>query len=128
MTEPNDIYWAINNGYWNVKDKIDELIYQPTRYKHRIFYYSVLNYCYRHMILSPNKIILLSKNGTTLDTLDSIRLLTKKYNNPWMWCFNPPKIPITFEEFINNRSLSKYIQRASKEVTYGNANKNSNHN
>ena len=49
-------------------------------------------------------------------------------NHHWIWCFNPPKIPITFEEFLDNRSLSKYIQKASKEINYGNSNKNNNNN
>ena len=109
MTEPNDIYWAINNGYWNVKDKIDELIYQPARLQYHTFYYSILYYYYRHRVLSL-------KSGTTLDTLDDLRLFTKKYKNPWIWYSSPITIPITFEEFLDNRSLSRYIQKASKEI------------
>ena len=121
MTELDNIYWATNNEYWTIQDKIiDQLIY-PARLQYHTFYYSILYYYYRHRVLSL-------KSGTTLDTLDDLRLFTKKYKNPWIWYFNPPKIPITFKEFINNRSLSRYIQKASKEVTYGNANKNSNHN
>ena len=130
MTELDNIYWATNNEYWTIQDKIiNQLIYQPARgynrtfyynvLYNRTFYYNVLYYYYRHKILS-------FKSGTVLDTLDDIRLFTKKYNNPWIWCFNPPKIPITFEEFINNRSLSRYIQKASKEITYGNSNRNRN--
>ena len=110
MIELDNIYWATNNKYWTIQDKIiDQLIYQPARLQYYTFYYSILYYYYRHRVLSL-------KSGTTLDTLDDLRLFTKKYNNPWMWYFNPPKIPITFEEFINNRSLSKYIQKASKEI------------
>ena len=119
MTEPNDIYWAINNEYWTIQDKIiDQLIY-PARLQYHTFYYSILYYYYCHRVLSP-------KSGTTLDTLDDLRLFTKKYKNPWIWYSSPITIPITFEEFINNRSLSKYIQKASKEVIYGNSNRNKN--
>ena len=119
MTELDNIYLAINNEYWTIQDKIiDQLIY-PTLHTH-MFYYSILYYYYRHKILPP-------KSGTTLDTLDDLRLFTKKYSNPWIWCFNPLKIPITSEEFLDNRSLSKYTQRASKEIkeiNYGNSNRN----
>ena len=121
MTELDNIYWATNNEYWAIQDKIiDQIIYRPARGCNRTFNYNILYYYYCHKILSL-------KSGTVLDTLDDLRLFTKKYNNPWMWYFNPPKIPITFEEFINNRSLSKYIQKASKEINYGNSNRN-NHN
>ena len=120
MTELDNTYWATNNEYWTIQDKIiNQLIYQPARGCNRTFNYNVLYYYYCHKILS-------FKNNTILDTLDDLRLFTKKYKNPWMWYFNPPKIPITFEEFINNRSLSKYIQKASKEINYGNSNRNRN--
>ena len=110
MTEPNDIYWATNNKYWTIQDKIiDQLIYQPARAYNHTFHYSILYYYYRHRILSL-------KSGTTLDTLDDLRLFTKKCKNPWIWYSSPITIPITFEEFLNNRSLSKYIQKASKEI------------
>lgn len=119
MTEPNDIYWTTNNEYWTIQDKIiDQLIY-PVRLQYHTFYYSILYYYYRHRVLSL-------KSGTTLDTLDDLRLFTKKYKNPWIWYSSPITIPITFEEFINNRSLSRYIQKASKEVNYGNSNRNRN--
>ena len=122
MTELDNICWATNNEYWAIQDKIiDQIIYRPARGCNRTFYYNVLYYYYRRKILS-------FKNNTTLDTLDDLRLFTKKYKNPWIWYSSPIIIPITFKEFLDNRSLSKYIQRASKEVTYGNANKNSNHN
>ena len=109
MTEPNDIYWAINNRYWDVKDNIDELIYQPSIHKYHTFYYSVLYYYYRHRVLSL-------KSGTILETLDDLQLFTKKCKNPWIWCSSPITIPITFKEFLDNRSLSKYTQKASKEI------------
>ena len=120
MTELDNIYWTTNNEYWAIQDKIiDQIIYQPARGCNRTFNYNILYYYYCHKILSL-------KSGTVLDTLDDLRLFTKKYNNPWMWYFNPPKVPITFEEFMNNRSLSKYTQKASKEVIYGNSNRNRN--
>ena len=110
MTELDNIYWTTNNEYWTIQDKIiDQLIYQPTRLQYHTFYYSVLYYYYSHRILSL-------KSGTILETLDDLRLFTKKCKNPWVWCSNPPKIPITFKEFLDNRSLSKYIQKASKEI------------
>ena len=103
----------------NIRDKIiDQLIYQPARGCNRTFYYDVLYYYYCRKILS-------FKNNTILDTLDDLRLFTKNWD--WVWYLNPTMIPITFKEFLDNRSLSKYIQRASKEVTYGNSNRN-NHN
>lgn len=118
MTELDDIYWATNNEYWTIQDKIiDQLIYQPARLQYHTFCYSVLYYYYRHRILSL-------KSGTTLDTLDDLRLFAKKCKNPWIWYSSPITIPITFEEFLDNRSLSKYTQKASKEITYGNSNRN----
>ena len=109
MTELDNICWATNNEYWTIQDKIiDQLIYQPARVYNYTFYYSILYYYYRHRILSL-------KSGTTLDTLDDLRLFTKKYKNPWIWYSSPITIPITFEEFLDNRSQSKYIQKASKE-------------
>ena len=109
MTELDNICWATNNEYWAIQDKIiDQIIYYPARGCNRTFYYDVLYYYYRHKILS-------FKNNTILDTLDDLRLFTKN----WIWCLrwnlNPTMIPITFKEFMNNRSLSKYIQKASKE-------------
>ena len=110
MIELDNIYWATNNEYWTIQDKIiDQLIYQPARLQYYTFYYSILYYYYRHRVLSL-------KSGTTLDTLDDLRLFTKKCKNPWIWYSSPITIPITFEEFLNNRSLSKYIQKASKEI------------
>lgn len=110
MTELNNIYWATNNEYWAIQDKIiDQIIYQPPRGYSYTFYYSILYYYYRHRVLSL-------KSGTTLDTLDDLRLFTKKYKNPWIWYSSPITIPITFKEFLDNRSLSKYIQKASKEI------------
>ena len=127
MIELDNIYWATNNEYWTIQDKIiDQIIYQPARgcnrTFNRTFYYNVLYYYYRRKILS-------FKNNTILDTLDDLRLFTKN----WIWYLirwnlNPTMIPITFEEFINNRSLSKYIQKASKEINYGNSNSNNNNN
>lgn len=122
MTELDNIYWTTNNKYWAIQDKIiDQIIYQPARGYNRTFYYNVLYYYYRHKVLSL-------ESGTTLDTLDDLRLFTKN----WVWCLrwnlNPTMIPITFKEFLNNRSLSKYIQKALKEINYGNSNKNSNNN
>ena len=121
MIKSNDRCWTTNDRYWlTPKKAIEQLIYHPARLQYRTFYYDILNYYYRNVILSL-------KNGATLDDFK----LSTKY---WTWYFNSTKIPIkflipiTFEEFLDNRSLSKYIQRASKEVTYGNANKNSNHN
>ena len=122
MVKLNDGYWAKNDKYWLVRDKvINQFIYRPTRLYNRTFCYDILNYYYRHIILSP-------KSSTILETLDDIRLFTKKYNNPWIWYSNPITIPITFEEFLNNRSLSKYTQKASKEINYGNSNSNNNNN
>ena len=119
MTELNNICWATNNEYWAIQDRIiNQLIYQPARGCNRTFYYDVLYYYYCRKILS-------FKNNTILDTLDDLRLFTKNWD--WVWYLNPTMIPITFKEFLDNRSLSKYIQRASKEVTYGNSNRN-NHN
>ena len=66
------------------------------------------------------------KNNTILDTLDDLRLLTKNWVWYIKWHLNLIMIPITFKEFMNNRSLSKYIQKASKEVIYGNSNSNNN--
>ena len=111
MTELDNIYWTTNNEYWAIQDKIiDQIIYQPARGYNRTFYYNVLYYYYRHKILS-------FKNNTILDTLDDLRLFTKN----WIWYLirwnlNQTMIPITFKEFMNNRSLSKYIQKASKEI------------
>ena len=120
MTELDNIYWATNNEYWAIQDKIiDQIIYQPARAYNYTFYYNVLYYYYRHRILSL-------KSGTVLDTLDDLRLFTKKCKNPWIWYSSPITIPITFKEFLNNRSLSKYIQKASKEINYGNSNRNRN--
>ena len=103
MTELDNIYWAI-------QDKIiDQIIYQPARLYSCTFYYNVLYYYYRHKILS-------FKNNTILDTLDDLRLLTKNWVWYIKWHLNLIMIPITFKEFMNNRSLSKYIQKASKEI------------
>lgn len=110
MTELDNICWATNNEYWAIQDKIiDQIIYHPVRLQYHTFYYSILYYYYRHRVLSL-------KSGTTLDTLDDLRLFTKKYKNPWIWYSSPITIPITFKEFLDNRSLSKYIQKASKEI------------
>ena len=110
MTELDNIYWATNNEYWTIQDKIiDQIIYQPARGYNRTFYYNVLYYYYRHKILS-------FKNNTILDTLDDLRLLTKNWVWYIKWYLNLIIIPITFEEFLDNRSLSKYIQKASKEI------------
>ena len=124
MTELDNIYWATNNEYWAIQDKIiDQLIYQPARLQYHTFYYNVLYYYYSHRILSL-------KSGTVLDTLDDLRLFTKKCKNPWIWCSSPitipTTIPITFDEFLNNRSLSKYTQKAPKEINYEISNRNSN--
>lgn len=123
MTKLDNICWATNNEYWTIQDKIiDQIIYQPARGYSCTFYYNVLYYYYRRKILS-------FKNNTILDTLDDLRLFTKN----WIWYLirwnlNPTMIPITFEEFLNNRSLSKYTQKASKEINYGISNRNSNNN
>ena len=96
------------------------LIYQPARQQHRMFCYDILNYYYRNVILSL-------KNGATLDDLK----LSTKY---WTWYFNSTRMPIkflisiTFKEFMNNRSLSRYIQKASKEINYEISNRNRNNN
>ena len=119
MTKSNNRYWTINDKYWlTPKKAIEQLIYHPVKY--RTFYYDY----YRNIILPL-------KNGATLDDLK----LSTKY---WIWYFNSiimptaffnsNVIPITFKEFMNNRSLSKYTQKASKEINYGNSNKNSNNN
>ena len=122
MTESDNIYWATNNEYWAIQDKIiDQIIYQPARAYNSTFYYNVLYYYYRHKILSL-------KNNTILDTLNDLRLFTKNWVWYLRWNLNPTMIPITFKEFLDNRPLSKYIQKASKEINYENANKNSNHN
>ena len=112
MAKSNDEYW---------KEQKATSIYQFTRQQYCTFYYNVLYYYYRHRIL-------LFKNGTVLDTLDDLRLFTKNWIWYLKWYLNPTKIPITFEEFLDNRSLSKYIQRASKEINYENSNRNSNNN
>ena len=123
----------LNSGYWKeqneneIIDNIDKLIktisiiYKPARQQYRTFYYNVLYYYYRYRIL-------LLKSDTVLDTLDDLQLFTKNWIWYLKWYLNPTIIPITFEEFLNNRSLSKYIQKASKEINYGNSNRNSNHN
>ena len=122
MTELDNIYWITNNEYWTIQDKIiDQLIYQPARAYNCTFYYNVLYHYYRHKILS-------FKNNTILDTLDDLRLFTKNWIWYLRWNLNPTMIPITFKEFLDNRSLSKYTQKASKEVIYGNSNKNNNNN
>ena len=113
MTKSNNRYWTTNDKYWfTPKKAIEQLICHPARLQYRTFYYDILNYYYRNVIL-------LLKNGATLDDLK----LSTKY---WIWYFNSiimpttffnsNVIPITFEEFINNRSLSRYIQKASKEI------------
>ena len=123
MIKSNDRCWTTNDRYWlTPKKAIEQLIYHPARLQYRTFYYDILNYYYRNVILSL-------KNGATLDDLK----LSTKY---WIWYFNSiimptaffnsNVIPITFKEFINNRSLSRYIQKASKEVNYGNSNRNRN--
>ena len=112
MTELNNICWATNNEYWAIQDRIiNQLIYQPARGCNRTFYYDVLYYYYRHKILSL-------KNNTILDTLNDLRLFTKNWVWYLRWNLNPTitMIPITFEEFLNNRPLSKYTQKASKEI------------
>ena len=112
MTEPNNICQATNNEYWTIQDKIiDQIIYQPARGCNRTFYYDVLYYYYCRKILS-------FKNNTILDTLDldDLRLSTKYWIWYLRWNLNPTMIPITFKEFLNNRPLSKYIQKASKEI------------
>ena len=125
ITELNNKHWATNNKYWlTPKKAIEQLIYHPARLQYRTFYYDILNYYYRNIILSL-------KNGATLDDL---RLSTKY----WTWyfnsiimptaSFNSNVIPITFKEFLDNRSLSRYIQKASKEINYGNSNSNNNNN
>ena len=121
MTELDNICWTTNNNeYWAMQDKIiDQIIYQPARGYSCTFYCNVLYYYYRHKILS-------FKNNTILDTLDDLRLLTKNWAWYIKWHLNLIMIPITFKEFMNNRSLSKYIQKASKEVIYGNSNRNRN--
>ena len=120
MTELDNICWATNNEYWAIQDKIiDQIIYQPARGYNRTFYYNVLYHYYRRKILS-------FKNNTILGTLDDLRLFTKYWIWYLRWNLNPTMIPITFEEFLNNRSLSKYIQKASKEINYGNSNRNRN--
>ena len=114
MIKSNDRCWTTNDRYWlTPKKAIEQLICHPARLQY---------YYYRNVILSL-------KNGATLDDLK----LSTKY---WTWYFNSiimptaffnsNVIPITFKEFMNNRSLSRYIQRASKEVTYGNSNRNRN--
>ena len=66
MTKLDNIYWATDNKYWAIQDKIiDQLIY-PARVQYHTFYYSILYYYYRHRVLSL-------KSGTTLDTLDDLR-------------------------------------------------------
>ena len=125
IMELNDKYWLIQDNddvyYKEQKEIIDQLIkiitkatlngdtliYRPAR-QHRMFCYDILNYYYRNMILSL-------KNGVILDDLK----LSTKY---CAWYFNSTRIPIkflipiTFEEFLNNRSLSRYVQKASKEI------------
>ena len=113
MIKSNDRCWTTNDRYWlTPKKAIEQLIYHPARLQYRTFYYDILNYYYRNVILSL-------KNGATLDDLK----LSTKY---WTWYFNSiimptaffnsNVIPITFDEFLNNRSLSKYTQKASKEI------------
>ena len=125
ITELNNKHWATNNKYWlTPKKAIEQFICHPARLQYRTFYYDILNYYYRNIILSL-------KNGATLDDL---RLSTKY----WTWyfnsiimptaSFNSNVIPITFKEFLDNRSLSRYIQKASKEINYGNSNSNNNNN
>ena len=135
MIELSDKYWLTQNDdkqKENINQLIkiitkvtlngDILIYQPAR-QHRMSCYDILNYYYyyyRNMILSL-------KNGVTLDDL---RLSTKYYT----WYFNSTRIPIkflipiTFKEFLDNRSLSRYIQKASKEINYEISNRNRNNN
>lgn len=50
--------------------------------------------------------------------LDDIRLFFKRFwNGQWWWYSSAFQMkPITFTEFLNNRSLSRYIQKARKEV------------
>ena len=111
MTKSNNRYWTINDKYWlTPKKAIEQLIYHPVKY--RTFYYDY----YRNIILPL-------KNGATLDDL---KLSTKYWIWYLRWNLNPPMIPITFEEFLDNRSLSRYTQKTSKEVTYGNSNRNRN--
>lgn len=53
-----------------------------------------------------------------MTNLDDIRLFFKRFwNGQWWWYSSASHIkPITFAEFLNNRSLSRYIQKARKEV------------
>lgn len=53
-----------------------------------------------------------------MTNLDDIRLFFKRFwNGQWWWYSSVSHIkPITFAEFLNNRSLSRYIQKARKEV------------
>ena len=107
MTKSNNRYWTINDKYWlTPKKAIEQLIYHPARLQYRTFYYDILNYYYRNIILSL-------KNGATLDDL---KLSTKYWIWYLRWNLNPTMIPITFKEFLDNRSLSRYIQKASKEI------------
>ena len=40
MAKLDNIYWATNNEYWTIQDKIiDQIIYQPAILYNRTFYY-----------------------------------------------------------------------------------------
>lgn len=53
-----------------------------------------------------------------MTNLDDIHLFFKRFwSGQYWWCSSASHIkPITFTEFLNNRSLSRYIQKARKEV------------
>lgn len=93
--------------------------YKPAQSRYKIFY-SHLSWLYH------SRLYQLLENGADLD---DIRLFFK-YNKNWIWndCssyYSYP--PIAFSDFLANRSLSKYIQKASKEIDYE-SNKNRNNN
>ena len=136
MIELSDKYWLTQNDdkqKENINQLIkkatlndDTLIYQPAR-QHRMSCYDILNYYYYYYYYYYRNMILSLKNGATLDDLK----LSTKY---WIWYFNSTRIPIkflipiTFKEFLDNRSLSRYIQKASKEINYEISNRNRNNN
>lgn len=76
--------------------------------------------CGRTLMFSPiyfwhleSKKLLLNKMN-----LDDIRLFFKRFwNAKWWWYSTKFRTqPISFTEFLDNRSLSRYIQKARKEV------------
>lgn len=96
----NKLIKTVNDNY---------VYYRPPR-GHTISFMTTLMFPW-HLELEK---LLLNK----MTNLDDIRLFFKRFwNGQWWWYSSASHMkPITFTEFLNNRSLSRYIQKARKEV------------